>query len=165
MKFFKWFAWSFVFGLVICAMVTENGVFAILAFIVWLMTKHFFDKMKVPGGRRGFVLQGIWILERHLRYVPDMKKWEELPVENGKNYFEFAGDQFRSGDFDNKHQQLPADFSLFSVHRDEILFDTDFLKNADWKWAIKKGKLELTGDSKKDKSQFIFHKRSAWTNQ
>jgi len=47
-----------------------------------------------------------------------------LPVEEKKNYFEFKGSNFRSGDFDEKLKQLPAEYSPFLV--DSILRVTDY---------------------------------------
>ncbi|MFA5831690.1 MAG: hypothetical protein WC878_07755 [Candidatus Paceibacterota bacterium] len=162
MKFLNWFVWFFIFCLVVGSSYGQNGglaVIAVFVWAVWSIIKGIVFTSRLPGGRKGSVLQGVWVLEKHLRYDHAMKKWEEVPVESKKNYFEFSGNQFRSGDFDKQYCQLPADFSPFFVNGNELVLDSDFFKSADWKWKIQKGKLELTGETKNNKSQFIFCKK------
>jgi hypothetical protein len=131
--------------------------------VVLYVLDYFLKRNKVPGGPRGMKLQSTWVLEKHLKFDPALKKWEEIPVEPKKNYFEFDGSNFRSGDFDEKHKQLPAEFTPFSVEGNNVIFTLESLSKANWKWAIKGGKLELTGEmlSPKDsKSQFIFYRKN-----
>ena len=140
-----------------------------VVFLIWLMWMIFWsvkkhrDRKKFPGGAKGARLQGIWVLEKHFHFDPVLKKWETVPVEDKKNYFEFKGSNFRSGDFDEKHKQLPADYSPFSVEGDNVILESEFFKRANWKWQIEKGRLELTGEMlipKNSKSQFVFYKKN-----
>lgn len=141
-------------------------IFVILALVVWIIflaVMRRIRKSKLPGGIKGAALQGIWVLEKNFRFDPVLKKWETIPVEDKKNYFEFKGSNFRSGDFDERHKQLPADYSPFSVEGGNIILESEALKKVNWKWIIKKGKLELTGETlepKNSKSQFIFYRKN-----
>lgn len=145
---------STIFGIVILAF---------LAWIIFSIVKHYLNRSKFPGGAKGAVLQGIWVLEKNLRFDPVLKKWETVMVEDQKNYFEFKGSNFRSGDFDEKHKQLPAEYSPFSVVGSNIILGSETLKRANWKWHIEKGRLELIGEMlepKNNKSRFIFYKKN-----
>ena len=135
----------------------------ISAIIMLYVLEYFLKRNKVPGGPKGMKLQYVWVLERHLKFDPALRKWEEVPIEPQKTYFEFDGSNFRSGDFDDKHQQLPAEFTPFSIEGDNIIFKLESLSKANWKWAIKEGKLELTGEMlspKGSKSQFTFYRKN-----
>lgn len=170
MKFLKrlmW--WTLLVGTLTIAYIGEDIslkvgiVLALAAWVIFLTIKHHRNRARLPGGIKGARLQGIWVLEKHFRFDPVLKKWEVVPVEPKKNYFEFKGGNFRSGDFDEKHKQLPADYSPYSVEGDNLIFESEFLKKADWKWEIKKGRLELTGETsgpQYSKSQFIFYKKN-----
>ncbi len=134
-----------------------------LVMMVLYALDYFLKRNKVPGGPKGMKLQGIWVLERHLKFDPALRKWEEVPVESKKNYFEFKDSNFRSGDFDEKHKQLPAEDSAFSIEGENIIFKLESLSKANWKWSVKGGKLELTGEMlypKDSKSQFIFYRKN-----
>lgn len=103
------------------------------------------------------------MLEKHFRFDPALKKYEVVTVEPKKNYFEFKGSNFRSGDFDEKYKQLPADYSPFLIGGDNLIIESEFFKKANWKWVIKKGRLELTGEMLKpkgSKSQFVFYRKN-----
>lgn len=139
--------------------VTIVVISALVVWIIFLTVRRRVNKSKLPGGIKGSALQGIWVLEKNFRFEPVLKKWEVVPVEPGKNYFEFKSSNFRSGDFDEKHCQLPAEYSPFSVEGDNIIIESEFFKKANLKWTIKKGRLELTiemAEPKNSKSQFIF---------
>jgi hypothetical protein len=145
---------STIFGIVILA---------ILAWIIFSIVKHYLNRSRFPGGAKGAALQGIWVLEKNFRFDPVLKKYEVIPVEPKKNYFEFKGSNFRSGDFDEKHEQLPAEYSPFLVEGDNLIIESEFFKNGNWKWAIKKDRLELNAEMaepKNSKSQFIFYKKN-----
>jgi hypothetical protein len=133
------------------------GMVALVVLNVWAT---YLESKKMPGGYRGRKLQGTWILEKHFRFDPVLKKYEALPVEEDKNYFEFRLDQFRSGDLDEKGEQIPAEYSPFSIVGDSIIFESEFLKKGNWQFAIKKKKLELAGETVNPagKSLFIFRK-------
>jgi len=137
----------------------------IILLVAFTIVKQYINKSRLPGGFRGAVLQGIWVLEKHLRFDRVLKKYEALPVEEKKNYFEFKGSNFRSGDFDKKLKQLPAEYSPFSVDGNKIVLESEFLKRAHWEWIIKNGRLELTGEIavpsksiQNNKNLFIFYK-------
>jgi len=140
-------------------------VVAILALCIWIIFLTVIkriSKSKLPGGIKGSAIQGVWVLEKHFRFDPMLKKYESLPVDPKKNYFEFKGSNFRSGDFDEEDNQLPAEYSPFSINGDKIIMESEFFKKADWKWKISKGKLELTGETaepKYSKSQFVFSQK------
>jgi len=169
MKFLKWLVWFILIGALFASWSANSGfatavvALALVAWIVFLAIKRHRDRAKLPGGNKGAVLQGIWVLEKHFKYDPVLKKYGVVPVEEKKNYFEFNGSNFRSGDFDEDHKQLPADYSPFSVEGDNLILESEFLKKANWKWVIKKGKLELTGETSSpqySKSQFIFYRKN-----
>jgi hypothetical protein len=132
-------------------------VFIVIIIIIATIITHFRYK-KLPGGSKAAVLQGIWVLHKHLKYDPVMKKYESVPVEKKKSYFEFKGDQFRSGDFDERHKQMPADFSKYSVVGDNLIFDSESLRRASWKWAMTTDGLELTAETADgNKSKYYFN--------
>lgn len=136
---------------------------ALAVWIIFLAVIRRVKKSKLPGGIKGAKLQGIWVLEKHFRFDPVLKKWESLPVEPKKNYFEFQGNNFRSGDFDEKREQLPAEYSPFSIEGDNLIIESEFFKSGNWKWAIEEGRLELTAEMaepKNSKSQFIFYRKN-----
>jgi hypothetical protein len=169
MKFLRLLVWFVLFMALVYVLngnspyLTTAVVLVLIAWIVFLIIKRHKDRTKLPGGTKGARLQGIWVLEKHLRFDPVLKKWETLPVEEKKNYFEFKGSSFCSGDFDEKHKQLPADYSPFSIEGDSLILESEFLKKANWKWIIKRGCLELTGEisgPKYSKSQFIFYRKN-----
>lgn len=131
---------------------------AILALV--LIRKHFTDK-KLPGGNKGAILQRIWVLEKQFKFDPVLKKWEEVVVEPKKHYFEFKGSNFRSGDFDEKRKQLPAEWSPFSVEGDNLIIESEFFKKGHWTWKMEKGVgLVLTGEMLNSKSQFVFNMKN-----
>jgi len=137
-------------------------ILAAIAWIIFLTVIKRISKSKLPGGIKGSAIQGVWVLEKHFRFDPMLKKYESLPVDPKKNYFEFKGSNFRSGDFDEEDNQLPAEYSPFSINGDKIIMESEFFKKADWKWKISKGKLELTGETaepKYSKSQFVFSQK------
>lgn len=175
MKFFKWLAIIIICFILFTAfsyissykaadsqMISNAVVSLLVLWIVFSIIRHYIKRSKLPGGARGAKLQGIWVLEKHLKFDPVMKKYEALPVEPKKNYFEFKGDQFRSGDFDEKHAQLPAEWSPFSIEKDNIIFGSEFLKKGNWRWTVKSNKLELIGETvhPEGKSQFIFYRKN-----
>jgi len=138
-------------------------ILAAIACVVFLIAMRRIRKSKLPGGIKGSAIQGVWVLEKHFRFDPALKKYEVVPVELKKNYFEFKGSNFRSGDFDENHKQLPAEYSPFSIEGDNVIIESEFFKKANWKWAIKNGRLELTGEMlkpKNSKSQFIFYRKN-----
>lgn len=138
-------------------------ILALVAWIIFLAVIRRIKKSKLPGGIKGAVLQGIWVLEKNFRFDLVLKKWEAVPVEPQKNYFEFKGSNFRSGDFDEKHRQLPAEYSPFSIEGDNIIIESEFFKKANLKWTIKKGRLELiieTTAPQNSKSQFVFYRKN-----
>lgn len=165
----------FTFLIIILALFTVLGVFgyfiesksggsvifffSAISLIVVTFIAYRLRVKDLPGGGKGAKIQGIWILEKHLKFDPTLKKYEALPVDENKNYFEFNGNQFRSGDMDEDLNQLPAEYSLFSIEGDNLIIESDFFKKSNWKWVISKdGQLELTGETvhPKGKSQFIF---------
>ena len=169
MKFLTIIAGIIFFSVLIAPYIGgEAGAFPvfIIGFIVLtasVMAANHFKKKRMPGGIKGSVLQGIWVLEKNYRFDPALKKYESVPVEPRKNYFEFKDGNFRSGDFDEKHKQLPAEDSPFSVNGNNIIIESDYFKKADIKWAIKKRRLELTvemANPKYSKSQFVFYKKN-----
>jgi len=169
MKFLKWLVSYILIGTLVIAIFAENAdlqiaiILVSVAWFVFLIVMHYFQRKKLPGGIKGARLQGIWVLEKHLKFEPVLKKWEVVPVEEKKNYFEFNGSNFCSGDFDEDHQQLPADYSPFSVDGENMILESEFFKKANWKWEIKRGCLELTGETPSpqySKSQFIFYKKN-----
>lgn len=141
----------------------NSFMFIAVGFVV-LMALNFWatylESKKMPGGFKGRKLQGIWILENHFKFDPVLKKYQSLPVDADKNYFEFRLNQFRSGDLNEAGEQLPAEFYPFSIQGDNIIFESEFLKKGNWKFEIKKGKLELAGETVHPvgKSLFTFHK-------
>ena len=170
MEILKWaiavFLYSFlvflIFSIVGAGSVAGTAALIFAVFFTALsINKHFRDK-KLPGGSKGAVLQGIWVLEKQLKFDFVLRKYQEVQVEPKKNYFEFKGDQFRSGDFDGKHKQLPAEWSFFSVVGDNIIFESEFLKKGHWTWRVSNGKLELIGETinPEGKSQFTFYKKN-----
>jgi hypothetical protein len=139
-----------------------TAILTVFACVVILTVMRRVRNSKLPGGLKGSAIQGIWMLEKHFRFEPNLKKYESLPVAPDKNYFEFKGSNFRSGDFDEEGNQLPAEYSPFSIVGDNLIFESEFFKKANWKWSIKGGKLELTGETtepKYGKSQFIFYRK------
>jgi hypothetical protein len=176
MKFFKLLLIILICLIVVPALgyisASKNGnpyltfeiiILGLVAWIIFATVKYYRNRKKFPGGTKGAVLQGIWVLEQNFRFVPTFKKWETVPVEDKKNYFEFKGSNFRSGDFDERHRQLPADYSPFSVEGGNIILESEAFKKANWKWIIKQGKLELTVEMlepKNSKSRFIFYKKN-----
>ena len=133
-------------------------LFISVSWPVFLIVKYILKRLKSKGA----VLQGIWVLEKKFRFDYVLKKYEFVPVDEKKNYFEFRNGKFRSGDLDENLMPLPAEYSPFFVDGDKIILESEFLKKADWKWSVKRGKLELTGETtvpKKSKSQFIFFRK------
>jgi hypothetical protein len=172
MKFLDLLVWIIIF-IIALLMLSFIGIafktaltVIVIVFIFWIIisiAKHYRNEKKFPGGAKGSKLQGIWVLEKHLHFDPALRKWEEVTVEPKKNYFEFNGSNFRSGDFDEKHKQLPAEYTPFSVEGENVIFKLESLSKANWRWAIKGRNLELTGEmlSPKDsKSQFTFYKKN-----
>ena len=155
-----WFFLTFAFIYVLAGASAGLKIIFILAAvacIVFLIVMQRKSKAKLPGGIKGSAIQGVWVLEKHFRFEPMLKKWESLPVEPKKNYFEFKDNQFRSGDFDEKHKQLPAEWSPFSIEDDNLIIESEFFKKGNWTWKIEKGMgLILTGETLDSKSQFIF---------
>ncbi|MDD2696674.1 MAG: hypothetical protein PHE52_00750 [Candidatus Pacebacteria bacterium] len=137
-------------------------ILSAVALIVFLIVIKRIYNSKLPGGNKGAAIQGVWVLEKHFRFDPMLKKYESLPVEEKKNYFEFKGDKFRSGDFDEKQRQLPAEYSPFSIDGDNLILESEFFKTATWKWSVRGGKLELIGETTEpySKSQFVFNKKN-----
>jgi len=180
MKFLKWLVIIIIFFVLIPSffyflsykgnysqIIINIIILVSILLIVFLIVEHYISKSKLPGGIKGSVLQGVWVLEKHLRFDPVLKKYEALPVAEKRNYFEFNGSNFRSGDFDEKLKQLPAEYSPFSVNGNKIVLESEFLKKINWEWAIKKGQLELTGEAmtsskstQNNKNQFIFYRKS-----
>jgi len=169
MKFLKWLILFILFMAFVYSLSggpTYTKTVVVLALVAWvtfstIISRH--KKSKSPGGLRGSVLQGIWVLEKHFRFDPVLRKYEVVSVEPKKNYFEFKGSNFRSGDFDEDRRQLPAEFSPFSVIGDNLVIETEFFKRANWKWSVKGTQLELIGEMaepKDSKSQFIFYKKN-----
>lgn len=166
--FLKIIAWVFLIVAFMPLLVIASAglrvilILAAIAFIVFLVVINRINKSKLPGGIKGSKLQGIWVLEKHLKFDPVMKKYQSLPVELKKNYFEFKNNQFRSGDFDEKQKQLPAEWSSFSIEGDIVIFESEFLKRGHWTWGLNNEKLELTGETinPEGKSQFIFYKKN-----
>ena len=84
---------------------------------------------------------------------------------DSKNYFEFHGDDFRSGDFNEKGDPQYAEYSPFTVKGDSIVLDSIFFKKAEWQWSISKRRLELIGTKQNgEKARFIFSRKkySLW---
>lgn len=133
------------------------GMVGLVVLNLWA---SYLEGKKIPGGLKGRKLQGIWILENHFKFDPVLKKYQSLPVEADKNYFEFRLNQFRSGDLNEEGEQLPAEFSPFSIVGDNVIFESEFLRKGNWKFEIKKKKLELNGETVNPagKSLFVFHK-------
>ena len=164
----KFILWLVLFFAIIYAFVGTDPnlkIFAVLVFIVCIIVSAVIrrvEKSKLPGGVKGSAIQGVWVLDKHLRFEPNLKKYESLPVAEEKNYFEFKGHNFRSGDFDENRKQLPAEFSPFSINGDNLILESNFFKKANWKWIIKNEHLELTGETMEpySKSQFIFYKKN-----
>ncbi|MGD0577028.1 MAG: hypothetical protein ABSA74_03075 [Candidatus Staskawiczbacteria bacterium] len=139
-------------------------VICIVILVVMNVVAGYFEGKAMPGGSKGYKLQGcFWILEKHLKFNPVLKSYEPLAVEPNKNYFEFVGNKFRSGELDENKKPLPAEFSLFSIHGNNISFESEFFKKGHWTFELSKGnkQLELTGETINPyaKSLFIFHKR------
>jgi uncharacterized membrane protein YraQ (UPF0718 family) len=132
-----------------------------LAIFIPIAVRKYFTDKKLPGGRKGAVLQGIWVLTKQFKFEPTLKKWEEVAVESKKHYFEFKGSNFRSGDFDQRHKQLPAEWSPFSVEGDNLIIESEFFKKGHWTWKIEPGLgLVLTGEMLDSKSQFVFNMKN-----
>ena len=143
---------------------SENfGTFLVVGIVavVMLVLLNRLHKRTMPGGARGAKIQGIWVLKKHLKFNPALRKYESLSVDKDKNYFEFKGKQFRSGDFEEDGKQLPAEWSSFSIEGNNVIFGSEFLKKAHWTWVVDEKQLELTAETaepKASKSQFIFVK-------
>jgi hypothetical protein len=140
-----------------------GSIYVVIVILVVIYAIYInFRNKKYPGGNKAAIIQGIWVLNKHLKYDLVMKKYELVPVENKKSYFEFKGDQFRTGDFDEKHKQMPADFSKFSVVGDNLILESGAMKKASWKWAIVPGQgLELTAETADgNKSKYYFFQKN-----
>jgi len=136
-----------------------TGLFLAI-FVLIAIRKHFTNK-KLPGGSRGAILQRIWVLGKQFKFDPVLKKYEVVPVEPKKHYFEFRGSNFRSGDFDENHRQLPAEWSPFSVEGDNLIIESEFFKKGHWTWKIETGVgLVLTAEMLDSKSQFLFYEKN-----
>jgi hypothetical protein len=179
MKFLKWLAIILLFLVLLPAffyissykgnnsqIIINIIILVSILLVIFLIVEHYITRSKLPGGLKGARLQGIWVLEKHFRFDPVLKKYEALPVVEKKNYFEFKDSNFCSGDFDEKLEQLPAEYSPFSVDGDKLVLGSEFLKKANWKWIYKNARLELTGEMESsskstpnNKNLFIFYKK------
>lgn len=158
----------------LAAAVLLNGFFALVAysrfdiekassavsglFTLWIL--FFIGKRLVFGFKRSFggkevAIQGLWKLEKFSVFDIDLKKYTEFPAGDARNYFEFHGKEFRTGDLDEKGEPQLAEFSPFSISGENIVFDSAFFKKAKWQFSIKGGTLELKS-AKDDGSKAIF---------
>lgn len=81
-------------------------------------------------------------------------------LEESDNYFEFRGNQFCTGELDEKGNLLPcSEYSSFTTEENILVLNKEPFLKASWRWEIKHGKLELTGVKPNgEKSKFIFSK-------
>lgn len=130
-----------------------SGIFTL--WILFFVGKRLVSNSKRFFGGKSVAIQGLWKLEKFSVFDIDLKKYTEFPAGEARNYFEFRGGEFRTGDLDVKGNPQLAEFSPFSVDGDTIVLDSAFFKKAKWQFSIKKGRLELAG-AKDDGSKAIF---------